>query len=288
MPDISVVILTYNSEKYIGKLLKSLISKYKDQIRDEKLEIIVADNNSSDDTIKIASKVKEVTMVQNGGNFGFAKGINLGAPHAKGEFLFFINPDSVLLKGDIFSLKEKFMDNKVAIVGGKILKPSGGQELSCGKFYNLFNVFLLSVGLEEKLGVRFSPKKERHVDFVSGGFMMVRKNLWRQMGGFDENFFMYIEDMELCFRARKKKLKVLFSNSATIQHVGQASSNRTFAVVNIYKGLLYFHKKHMGAVSFFLVRTLLILKAILLVIIGKMSNNKYLGETYMQALKASL
>lgn len=288
MPDVSVIILTYNSQSHIGKLLNSLLLKYKNEIESGKLEIIVADNNSADKTISVVKEFKEAAIVRNGDNFGFARGINLGSKYAKGKFLLFINPDGEFLSGDIFQLAEKFEDEEIAVVGGKILRPQGSEELSAGKFYNFFNVLLLSLGLEENFGVRFSADKDKFVDFVSGGFMMVRADVWKKLEGFDEKFFMYVEDMEFCYRVKKQKLKVMFSPKATIKHVGQASSDRSFAILNIYKGLLYFHKKHKGTFSYSLVKSFLITKALLLVIAGKLSNNKYLDKAYSQALKASI
>ncbi len=284
MPEISVVILTYNSALYIEKLLKSLNSRYEKEIKDGEIEIIVADNQSSDETFNLVSKIDNIKFVKNGGNFGFAKGINLGSSHAKGKYLLFINPDAVFLKGDLFNLI-KNIDSSIGAVGGEIINLDGKRELSCGKFYNLINVVLLALGLEEKLGIRFAPQGLRSVDFISGGFFMISRELFGEMGGFDENLFMYVEDMELCFRLKKKKLKVLFSSDATIQHVGQGSSNRSFAIKNIYKGLLYFHKKHKGLLSYNLVKITLLLKAVSLVMLGRISNNKYLYSTYKQALE---
>ncbi len=285
MPDISVIILTYNSENYIGKLLKSLSVKYGSEIDSGKIEVIVADNNSGDSTLSKAKEMKNVTVINNGDNFGFAKGINLASKKAKGKFFLFINPDSEFIAGDIFLLMQKFDDNRVAVVGGEILASNGERELSTGSFYNSFNTFLLSLGLEEKLGVRLSPRKDREVDFVSGGFMMVRRDVWEKLHGFDENFFMYVEDMEFCYRVKKQKLKARFSNAATIRHVGHGSGSRGFAIENIYKGLLYFHKKHKGTLSYSLVKTMLLTKAFLLVLVGKLSNNEYLDKTYSRAIK---
>ncbi|MEX2013224.1 MAG: glycosyltransferase family 2 protein [Candidatus Levyibacteriota bacterium] len=282
---ISVIILTYNSQNYIGKLLKSLVSKYKSEIDAGKLEIIVADNNSSDGTISKARETKNIIVINNGDNFGFAKGINLASKKAKGKFLLFINPDSKFLKGDIFSLMQKFENDKVAVVGGEILRTNGERELSVGKFYNFINTVLLSLGLEEKLGVRMSPSKDKYVDFVSGGFMMVMRDVWERLGGFDEKFFMYVEDMEFCYRVKKQGFRVLFSGSATIEHIGQGSGSKSFAIENIYKGLVYFHKKHKSLLSYSLVKTMLLFKASVLVLVGKLSNNEYLDKTYSRAIK---
>lgn len=282
---ISVIILTYNSSNYIGGLLESLCSRYKNEIGDKKLEIIVADNGSQDNTIILAKPFKDVKIVKNGGNFGFAKGNNIAAKQASGDILVFINPDSKFTDGDIFDMSDVLKDPKVGVVGGNILNYNGGRELSCGKFYNLLNTFLLSVGLEEASGVRFSPEKEQEVDFVSGAFFAIRKELFEKLCGFDEHYFMYIEDSDLCFRIKKEGYKVMYSSKATIQHVGQGSSSRTFAVVNIYKGILYFHKKYMGVFSYHIVKFTLRTKAILLVMYGKISNNEYLVTTYEQAFK---
>ncbi len=286
MPKISIVILTYNSSKYIEELLQGLLKKYSQELKDDELEIVVADNLSHDDTLVKVNKFKEkVRLIENKGNVGFAKGNNLAAKKARGDFLIFINPDARIKSGDIFKLASIFDDEKVGIVGGEIISFQGEKELSCGRFYNPFNTLVLALGIEEKIGLRFSPKQDRNVDFVSGGFLMIRKNLFDRLNGFDENYFMYLEDADLCFQARKKGFKARYSKMATIQHVGQGSSNRTFAVINIYKGLMYFNKKNYGKIAHAFVRLVLRAKAAFLVLTGKMVNNKYLVETYTEALK---
>ena len=287
MVKLSIVILTYNSSNYIESLLESLVKKYTKEIQNKKLEIIVADNESLDDTVDIALKFEKFIKLQkNGGNFGYAKGNNLAAKKASGEFILFLNPDAKLIGGDLFDLLQIFDDEKTGVVGGKIVSFSGQEELSCGRFYTPLNVFFLALGLEEKLGRRYSPKKQKIVDFVSGGFLIIEKKLFERLNGFDENYFMYIEDSDICYQVKKKGLKVVFSDKATIQHEGQGSSNRTFAVVNIYKGLVYFNKKNLGKVSYFFTRKILESKALFLVLVGKIMNNKYLVETYGEAQRA--
>lgn len=282
--NLSIIILTYNSSKYISNLLESLIDKNKSLLSSKKLEIIVADNNSSDDTEKEVRKYKEhVMFTQNGGNLGFAAGNNKASEKANGEVLIFMNPDTKFLGGELESLVEELDHKHAGIVGGKIENFHGGRELSCGKFYTLLNVFILCLGLEEKLGVRFAPHIRQNVDFVSGAFLCIKKELFNSLGGFDEHFFMYIEDQELCFRVKQDQKNVVFLPSISIKHVGQGSSNRTFAVVNIYKGLVYFHKKHMGIFSEGMVRLLLKSKAFILVNLGKLIHNLYLVKTYEEA-----
>lgn len=280
---VSIIILTYNSGKYIGRLLEGieLFNKGLDY------EVIVADNNSDDDTLELVQNyISKVKVIKNTENVGFAKGINIGAKKAKGEYLLFINPDAEWRQGvidDFVSLFEK--DKAIGVIGGKIINRQGGKENSAGHFLKSYQVLVMSLGLDDLFGVRFSPSKLCEVDFVSGGFMAVRKKLFGRLGGFDKNLFMYMEDMEFCFRVKKEGLKVMFEPNVQIVHEGQASSNRGFAVKNIYKGLFYFHKKHGTPFSYFFIRSILILKARTLVALGKIVNNKYLVDTYSQTLK---
>jgi len=284
---ISIIILTYNSEKYIEKLLNSLIQGNKKSIENEGIEIIVADNESSDNTVSLVKKyTKYASIVNNGGNLGFAKGNNKAVEKVHGDYIVFLNPDAEFAAGDISKMISHLDKPGVGVVGGKILKYDGSNELSCGKFYNYLNIVLLCLGLEEKCGVRFSPKKSEYVDHVSGGFMGIRKDVFIENGGFDEHYFMYVEDQDLCFRLRKKGLKAFYSPDAQIKHMGQGSSNRGFAVVHIYKGLSYFQKKHMGKLSYHLSVNTLKLKALVLVVLGRVTRNNYLMSTYGKALRS--
>ena len=282
----SVVIVTYNSADYIERLLKSIINFNKDS----DYEIIVVDNNSEDGTVKkvlsIKYEVLSIKLIRNKENFGFAKGINIGARETKGEYLLFINPDTEWKSGSVDDFVSIFeQDPKVGVVGGKILNRNIKSEKSAGNFLKTSEVFLTAISLDEVFGVRFSPNKRCEVDFVSGGFMAVRRDLFEKLSGFDENLFIYIEDMEFCFRVRKGGLKVLFDPSIEIIHESHGSSNRGFAIQNIYKGLLYFHKKHGNIFSYNSVKLLLWTKALTLVTLGKIINNKYLTVTYSKLLR---
>lgn len=274
----SIIILTYNSEKYIDKLINSIFEFN----REEEFEIIVVDNKSSDKTVAAAKKFRDkIKVFETGANLGFAKGINYGAKKASGEYLLFLNPDAMWNSGSLSDFyKVFFRSERIGIVGGRLVSHNGRDEKSAGKFFGLTQTVAITAGLDELLGVRVAPKKTQRVDFVSGGFMMVKAEIFKKLHGFDENLFMYIEDMELCYRALAHGVLTYFTPDVSAIHEGQGSSNRSFAVQNIFKGILYFHKKNGNKISYNLIYMLFKLKSRSLVLIGKMLNNRYLVDTY--------
>lgn len=288
MPTISFLILTYNSSRFVEPLLNSLDEKLGKKIEIGNYEVIVVDNDSKDDTADKIRKHplhKSLRLFENSSNAGYAKGINLAATKAKGEFLVIINPDSVLIKSDFNKAIEFFNDRKCAIAGFKILNNSGVSELNAGKFYNPITFLLFCAGLEEKFGLRFSPSISTKVDYVSGGFMMIRREIYNELLGFDERYFMYVEDMDLCFRAKKLGYDTYFLPMATIKHAGQGSSSREFAIINIYKGLIHFFAKNNGKVHLLYVKSLLRIKAALIIFIGSLVGKYDLVTTYKKALR---
>ncbi len=284
MPKVSIIILTYNSSSYIADLLKS-IKESQENLSD--YEVIVVDNSSTDDTLdKLEPFKNEITVNRNEKNLGFAAGINEGSKTAKAEYILFINPDTKFDKGnidDLVSVFEKF--GNAGVVGGKLFDRNGKAEKSAGQFFGLIQIILMSLGLDELLGIRTSPDVIKKVDFVSGGFMIVKKEVFEKLNGFDENFFMYVEDVDFCKRAKKMGYLTYFTPEVSLLHLSHGSSSRSFAIENIYKGLLCYSKKHGNVLSYNLIRLVLKLKAALLVIIGTIFNNSYLVDTYLKALR---
>lgn len=116
---------------------------------------------------------------------------------------------------------------------------------------------------------------------------MIRRDVFEELGGFDEKIFMYTEDMELCYRAKERGYETYFYPDVEVLHAEHGSTNRTFAIVNIYKNLQYFYKKHKSPFEYYFVKTLLKAKAATLIIAGKIVGSKYLVETYKDALKTT-
>lgn len=288
--NLSIVILSYNTPDLIKNCVTSLEKFYKKDLDAGDVEVIIVDNKSEKENFekikKFSTSKKFINFIPNTENAGFGKGCNLGASKAKGEYILFLNSDAEVLDENILHMKDFLKNNQdIGIMGGKILNFDKTPQRSAGKFYNLLN-FLIMIGGGEKFGLlRSSPEKTERVDWVSGAFMMVNKKLFNLIGGFDKNIFMYMEDMELSFRAKKKGIETYFYPDAKVMHKEYGSSNRAFAVLNIYKGLLYFYKKYKSSTEYGIVKFCLFVKAMLIYLLGKLSNNSYYVKTYGEALK---
>ncbi len=288
---LSIITLNYKTPDLTISCVESVYAEFSNEFEKGTIEHIIVDNFSEDNSVEIMEtkikekKFKHVYVIPNNENAGFGRGCNFGALHAKGEFLLFLNSDTHIGNRDFIKMMEFLSKHEnVAIIGGKMKNFDGSPQLSAGKFYTLFYVFLMLLGLERFGFMKQSPKEITKVDWVSGGCMMLKKSIFNKLGGFDKNIFMYMEDMELCFRAKKHGYDTYFYPFVDILHKSQGSSNRSFAIVNIYKGILYFYKKYMPQWEFFLVQCLLRTKAIVLLLAGKFTGNKYLSSTYEKAL----
>lgn len=249
-------------------------------------EVILVDNASSDGSVgMIKQEFKKIKVIENKENVGFAKGCNIGAKNAKGEYLLFLNSDTQVLDKGFLSMVKFLEENpKVAILGGKLHNADGSIQRSCGKFYNLFNLIIMLLGLERLGFLRSSPNRIQKVDWVSGACMMVRRDVFEKIFGFDEKLFMYMEDMELCFRAKKLGFSTYFYPHLGLKHKSLGSSNRTFAIINIYKGILHFYSRHKSYPEYLIAKTLLILKAGFLILVGFLTFNSELKERYKKAI----
>lgn len=269
--------------------MQTLFDMHTNEFEKREFEYIVVDNDSQDDSADILSKeVKKYPgfhFIQNPKNNGFGAGNNLGVSYAKGEYILFLNNDTQIHgKGilEMVSFLETHLD--VGIVGGELKNFDKSPQSSVGKFYTLWQVLLLLLGMQRFGLTDQNPTHPSQVAWVKGALMMVRKKLFEKIDGFDEKIFMYTEDMELCYRASKTGARIYFYPTDGILHKDQGSSNRTFAIVHIFSGILYFYKKHKTPLEYAIVRLLLQTKATILLILGKITRNTYLTSTYAQAL----
>lgn len=293
MIHLTIIIVSYNTKDLLKKCIESM-HKY---LPKSLFELIVVDNASTDGTIESMSNFpayggtptenyQRDKLIKNRENVGFAKACNIGAKVAKGKYLLFLNSDTQLQDKTIEDMVS-FIDlnEKIGIVGGMLLNADGSYQRTFARFYTLPFVFTMLVGGDKVEMLGNQLKKEKKVDWVSGGFMLIRKTLFEELNGFDESFFMYLEDMELCYRMREIGYQTYIYPQAAALHVGQGSSNRSFAVAHIYAGLLYFYKKHLNSVEYITLKIVLRIKAIMLICLGSLTGNMYLKKTYRQAIK---
>jgi GT2 family glycosyltransferase len=285
--DVSVIIISFNTRT----LLKQCLMSVKKSLSQSSIssEVIIVDNNSVDGTQQmISTDFPEMILLSNQDNNGFGRANNQAIKIAQGKFVLLLNSDTIVLNNSIEKLFHFSNQKNHAFVGPKLLNADRSAQTSCGPFLTLPVVFLALFLKGDKFGfTRFSPKQPKRIDWVSGACLMAPKQLFMDGLLFDESIHMYMEEIDLLYRASKKGYKTYFTPGAKFVHYGAASSggNRKQPVLNIYKGLIFFYRKHYGMINLFLLRILLKIKAIIGYIIGITTGNVYLRETYGEAYK---
>ncbi len=201
-------------------------------------EIIVVDNNSGDDSVYLLrSDFPEITVIDNKENLGLAAGVNVGIKHATGTYYLVLNPDMIALPGSVQTLVD-FMDKNpaVGIAGGKLISPNGKLQYSCYKFYTPMTIVyrrtLLGKTDSGKATTRaflmkdFDHKEITDVDWLMGACLIVRKKACDEVGGMDEQFFLYFEDVDWCRRMWEANWRVTYVPQAVFSHFHQRSSEK--------------------------------------------------------------
>lgn len=293
---LSVIIVNYNTKELLKNCLESIFR----HTRGLEFEVIVVDNGSEDGSdeyiknkkLKIKNTNKKLKIILNKKNLGFAKANNQGIRQAKGKYILLLNSDT-LLKNNAFLKMVKFMEEhpEVSVLGPRLLNSDGSFQASVGRFPNLPVVAVML--FREHFGgsgyVRRSPDKIGPVDWVMGAALMFRREVADKAGLMDERIFMYMDEVEWCYRIKKTGGKIMFYPEAEIIHLGGGSSKtgRKDPILNIYKGLIYFYQKHKSPMELVVLRSLLKLKAGGSFLLGYLTNNNYLKETYGEAFKIS-
>lgn len=295
--DLSIIMVSFNTREITKNCLESIYSSLKNSKL--KVEIIVVDNGSNDGTQKLLetqnSKLKtrsqklELKTLLNQNNLGFGKANNQGVKNASAEYILFLNSDTLVLDDAIEKLYKFYQrnENTINFLGGKLLNKDKSPQPSCGPFYTLPVVFaaLFLRGDYYSL-TRYSPSKLKEVDWISGACILTKKKCLSAINGFDENIFMYMDEIDLLYRAKKESFKVFFYPDAKFIHLGSASSaSRKYPILQVFNGLIYFYKKHYSAPNLFLLKIMLKLKALIGLIFGYILNNTYLKETYGKAFR---
>ena len=254
---VSLLIVSYNVRQYIAHAIDAIIKSDLDDF-----EIIIIDNNSFDNTASYLkerySHLRQIKIVQNEENIGFGKAINQAASLAKGQYYLILNPDTIIQEETISTLKEYLDSNpEVGMVGPKVLNADGTLQLACKRSFPT-----LGVALPKLLGFsRIFPKSKwagkynltyldedeiSSVDAISGSCMFIRSFLFHELKGFDERFFMFGEDLDLCSRIWKNNYEIHYVPTTQIVHYqGESVKSAPFDSINaFYNAMILFVDKH--------------------------------------------
>lgn len=231
-PRLSLIIVSYNTRSMTLACLRSIY----EEAKGGGFEVIVLDNASNDGSAEaIATEYPTVTLIRSGENLGFARANNVAARKAAGRYILLLNPDTVILDSAVDRLMAFAAANPGARMwGGRTVFADGSlNPTSCWRFVSTWSLLAGALGLaamfrnvpifnREGYG-GWRRDSVREVEIVTGCLLLIERDLWIELGGFDERFFMYGEEADLCFRARQLGARPLITPDATIVHHDGAS-----------------------------------------------------------------
>lgn len=240
---LSIIIVAFYNTKHLVRCVASIYEKLANF---PFWEIIIVNNDKNQSIGNLPIDYSRVKIIDHGNNVGFGSGINLGTKAASGYFLLFLNPDTQILTANADELLEEFSKNKdVGIIGSGIINEDNeshkwiaGQELS------LYELIRNNLGINRSR-IFWNSTEKTECDWVSGTSLFIRKKLFDELGGFDENFFMYFEDMDLCRRAKRAGYKIVYFPAFKIFHSGGESYvDKKLQKRHYYDSLEYYFKKY--------------------------------------------
>lgn len=234
--EISIVIVNWNSRDQLRFCIESVEKFHADLV----LEVIIVDNGSVDGSEVVIGGSLPINLILTGTNLGFAKGCNLGAKNARGEYIIFLNPDAALYPDTLFkilSFMELAINERVGICGVQLLDETGCVTHTCARFPSMPIFLAQALGLNKLPWLRawshhmseWDHSSTAEVDHVIGAFYLIRRSLFVSLNGFDERFFVYLEDLDLSLRARQAGWRSVYLASARAFHAGGGTSQQVKA-----------------------------------------------------------
>src|SRR6185369_1658038 len=239
---LSIIILTYNTKQLTLDAVASVERNYPEEVASGEFEIIVADNESSDGTLdafkvyKKTSSIRSLLLIANGGNIGFSAGNNKGVSYAKGRYVLFLNPDTIVHDKTLISMVE-FMEKHpdVGASSCKLINSDGEVDFNCHRgFPTPWNGFCYFSGLQRmfprsRLFAGYTQgwkdlSTNHEVDAIEGAFLLTRYEIGKKIDWLDEDYFFYGEDLQFCFDIKKLGLKIYYVGEVAITHIGGAAS----------------------------------------------------------------
>ncbi len=262
-PDLSVIVLNYNCRDLLRDCLRSL----EDAAPGLRMETIVVDNASADDSVAmVRAEFPAAILIANTENLGFTRGNNVGIARATGRHILLLNNDTVVHAGAFAqAVRAMDADPSIGAAGLRLLNADGSLQLSCRRFPSFQQALFNRNSILTRLmpGNKFSkaylltdlPRDEMaDVDWVSGACLLVRREVLDGIGGLDERFFMYSEDVDFCYRVWQAGWRVTYMPQACVVHlIGQSTRRAALKpVIERHRSMYRFYKKHYSREIMFL------------------------------------
>lgn len=265
--DVSVVIVTYNAGEHVRGCLTALLADGGPRVRHE---VIVVDNASSPSLVPLLREhVGDSSIIRLEENIGFGRACNLAAERARGRYVLLLNPDAEVRPGTIDRMVAAAdSDPRTGLLGGRNVLPDGTTDpRSCWGAPSLWSAFCFATGLStafagstvfdpESLG-RWQRDTPRDVPVVTGSLLLAPTAVWRELGGFDPDYFMYGEDADLSRRTRLAGRRVWITPDALVEHSAGASSSSADKAVLLWQGRMTYTRKAFPPATRWLVKRLL-------------------------------
>lgn len=265
MIDLSIIIVNWNTKGLLLRCLKSL----KQILQKPGVEVFVVDNGSTDGSKEtVRAEFPEVILIDNPSNLGFAMANNQAMSLSKGKYILLLNPDTQVKEGAVETLLSFMKAHlEVGVAGAQLLNPDGSKQNSIANFPSLATELLNKSLLRWLFPDRF-PGKERgystpiEVDSVIGACMMVRRKAIERVGMLDEEYFLFLEETDWCYRMKKGGWKVYHVPQAEVIHFQgkSAEKDKKRAKIEYYRSRYLFFKKHRGAWQWFVLLIGLLIK----------------------------
>lgn len=254
-PDISIVIVNWKVKDLLQNCINSILI-YKDKYN---VEIFVVDNDSGDGSVEmIKNDYPEIKLIALDKNIGFGSANNLAIKQARADYIFLLNPDTEITKDFFNNIFEYVKNNpEIDIIGPKIINDDGSKQASVRRNPDLFsqvlvllkltNVPILNIFLNHYFYRDFDYNKEQSVDQIMGAAMFIKRSVFNKIDAFDEKFFVWFEEVDLCKRAKQFGLNIKYFPGAYITHHGGESFSKSNILKKqkmFNKSLLYYFSKH--------------------------------------------
>ncbi|MEW6089015.1 MAG: glycosyltransferase family 2 protein [bacterium] len=267
---LSIIIVNWNTGNLLRNCLRSIYENY----GPADFEVIVVDNDSKDGSPRMVGKdFPEIKLIKNKENMGFSKANNQAIEICRGDYVLILNPDIIIKKNAIENMLEFLnVNNDAGAAGAKFLNPDGSVQkagyyrrspsiIQILLFYTILNrIFRHFPGICSRYWENDDMDNRHEVDQIPGACVLVKREVLEKTGGFDEDYFIWYEDVDWCFRIKRAGWKLYYCHDAEMVHYGGQSFinvNSGEKIILFYAGLLKYFQKNHSKTDYFLARSII-------------------------------